>query len=131
MAPAITCYVTDCGYPTPANLFSNAALQVYLPLAPAQPAAPSTSRVERPARPSVTEGITESEWNLFLHKWGRYTWQTRISDVMLRDELGSCMETDLRQVAFNQGFVITKEELKIKDLSIMILHPSSHVVALH
>ena len=76
----------------------------------------------------------ESEWNFFLHEWGRYTRLTGISDATLRDELWSCMESDLRQLAFSEGFTANIEDkllLKIKDLAVTVLHSSLHVVALH
>ena len=44
------------------------------------------------------------------------------------------MESDLRQLAFSEGFSATTEAellLKIKDLAVTVLHPSAHVVALH
>ena len=92
------------------------------------------ARVERPSRPTVTSGMSESDWNFFLHEWGRYSRQTGISGDILRDELWSCMEDDLRQLAFSEGFSATTEEellRKIKDLAVTILHPSVHVVTLH
>ena len=145
MAPAILCTVKDCEYTTPTNLSSEVAFQTLLlhrkdthnepmPQHPVQTAAPPTCRVERPTRPSVTAGMSETEWNFFMHEWGRYTRQTGISDAILRDELWSCMEADLRQLAFSEGFVAnTEDEIlhKIKDLAVTVLHPSSHVVALH
>jgi hypothetical protein len=54
--------------------------------------------------------------------------------TVLRDELWSCMESDLRQLAFSEGFSATTEaELvkHIKDLAVTVLHPCVHVVALH
>ena len=78
--------------------------------------------------------MSESDWSFFLHEWARYTRLTGIKDEILRDELWSCMEESLRQLAFSEGFVANTEiELisKIKDLAVTTLHPSVHVVALH
>ena len=104
------------------------------PALPQQATVQSASKVERPHRPTVTAGMSETDWNFFLHEWGRYTRQTGIQDVTLRDELWSCMEPDLRQLAFSEGYQATTEaELlkQIKELSVTVLHPSVHIVALH
>ena len=102
--------------------------------APASPNHQSTAKIERPSRPSVTAGMSETDWNFFIHEWGRYTRQTGITDTVLRDELWSCMETELRQLAFSEGFTANSEaELltQIKSLAVTILHPSVHVISLH
>ena len=94
----------------------------------------SMIKVERPSRPSVTAGMSETDWNFFIHEWRRYTRQTGVTDVVLRDELWSCMETELRQLAFSEGFTAnTEDELlkQIKSLAVTILHPSVHVISLH
>ena len=73
--------------------------------------------------------MNESEWNFFLHEWGRYSRQTGIKDDVLRDELWSCMETELRQLAFSEGFsAITENDLlqQIKNLAVTVLH-ATHV----
>ena len=147
MAPAIPCTVDQCAWTSPDKLSSETAMQLLLmhrqdihsdlAAAPA-PAlhAPvqSAGKVERPHRPTVTTGMSETDWNFFLHEWGRYTRQTGIQDVTLRDELWSCMESDLRQLAFSEGYqAATEAELlkQIKELSVTVLHPSVHIVALH
>ena len=92
------------------------------------------SKVERPTRPTVKPGMSETNWSFFLSEWGRYTRQTGITDAVLRDELWSCMEPELRELAFHQGFVAnTEAELltRIKDLAVTVLHPSVHLVNLH
>ena len=120
MAPPIACSVVECKY----LLHRKDVYGELLPPAPSQPAATATSRVERPARPSVTAGKSESEWNFFLHEWGRYTRHTGISDAVVRDELWSCTKSNPGQLAFSEGFfVMTKAELllKIKDLAVTVL----------
>ena len=141
--PAIPCSVPDCQFQTAAGLSSEVGLQIILlhrqdvhgmtPAAP-QPPSPSSAKAMRPTRPTVNAGMSESEWSFFLHEWARYTRLTGIKDEVLRDELWSCMEESLRQLAFSEGFVAkTETELisKIKDLAVTTLHPSVHVVALH
>ena len=94
----------------------------------------NTARVEKPTRPAVTAGMNESDWNFFLHEWRSYSHPTGIKDEVLRDELWSCMETDLRQLAFSEGFSATTEDdllQQIKRLAVTVLHPSVHVITLH
>ena len=146
MAPSIPCTTPQCQFSTPAQPSSEAAMQIlYLhrqdvhqlepPPHPAQQQIPSnTARVEKPTRPAVTAGMNESDWNFFLHEWGRYSRQTGIKEAVLRDELWSCMETELRQLAFSEGFRATTENdllQQIKNLAVTVLHPSVHVIALH
>ena len=142
MAPAIPCTVPECQFATPANLSGEIAFQllqnhrqdVHGRQHPDTPPAQPAFKTERPARPSVTAGMSETDWNFFLHEWNRYTRQTSISGATLRDELWSCMETDLRQLAFSEGSTATTEEellKKIKDLAVTVLHSSVHVVNLH
>ena len=142
MAPAIPCTVPECQFATPANLSGEIAFQllqnhrqdVHGRQNPETPPAQPAFKTERPARPSITAGMSETDWNFFLHEWNRYTRQTSISGATLRDELWSCMETDLRQLAFSEGSTATTEEellKKIKDLAVTVLHSSVHVVNLH
>ena len=71
----------------------------------------------RPTRPTVIAGMSESEWSFFLHEWARYTRLTGIRDEILRDELWSCMEDNLRQLAFSEGFVANTEPELIAKIS--------------
>ena len=80
-----------------------------------QPPSPAPSKAMRPTRPTVTAGMSESDWSFFLHEWARYTRLTGIKDEILRDELWSSMEESLRQLAFSEGFVAqTENELITK-----------------
>ena len=94
----------------------------------------STAKVERPSRPTIKQAMSETSWNFFLHEWKRYTRQTGIKDATLIDELWSCMDNELRELAFNEGFEANDEDsllTHIKSLAVTVLHPSVHVVALH
>ena len=145
MPPALPCTVPDCEFATPANLTSEVAMQLLilhrqdqhatapLPGSPG-PQSTSTAKVERPSRPLIKQGMSETSWNFFLHEWKRYTRQTGIKDATLIDELWSCMDAELRELAFNEGFEAVNEEsllANIKSLAVTVLHPSVHVVALH
>ena len=91
-------------------------------------------KAERPRRPSVKIGLNESDWAFFQHEWDRYTRQTKLEGQTLIDELWSCMDQELRQLAFNEGSSFTNVNQlmsTIKCLSVTTLHPSVHVVALH
>ena len=54
--------------------------------------------------------MSKTSWNFFLHEWKRYTRQTGIKDATLIDELWSCMDAELRELAFNEGFEAVNEE---------------------
>ena len=64
-------------------------------------------KAERPKRPTVKLGLNESDWEFFVHEWERYTRQTGLTGTVLVDELWSCMETELRQSAFNERSICT------------------------
>ena len=141
MHPALPCTVPDCEFATPANLSSEVAMQLLImhrqdqhdsALLPGGPGtqSSSTAKVERPSRPSIKQGMSETSWNFFLQEWNRYTRQTGIKDTTLLDELWSCMDAELRELAFNEGFEAINEQsllTHIKSLAVTILHPSVHV----
>ena len=100
-----------------------------VPALPMQAPVQSTGKVEteRPRRPTVTTGMRKTGWNFFLHECGRYTRQTGIQDVTLRDKLLSSVESDLRQLAFSEIYLATTEvELlrQTKELSATVLDPA-------
>ena len=53
------------------------------------------SKVEKPKRPTVSTGFSESDWQFFVHKWERYSRQTQIQESQLTDELWSRMDDEL------------------------------------
>ena len=91
-------------------------------------------KTERPKRPSLSVGLSESDWAFFVTRWRRYVRQTDIIDQQLLDELWSCMDNELEKLAFGDSVEFkTEDELlsKIKNLSVTTLHPALHAVTLH
>ena len=82
----------------------------------------------------VYTGMSESEWTSFVHKWERYTRNSKLTEAQKLDELWACMDSDVERLAFNDGLTATTttDLLEgLKKLSVTELHPSVHVMALH
>ena len=60
-------------------------------------------KTERPKRPSLSVGLSESDWAFFVTRWRRYVRQTDIIDQQLLDELWSCMDNELEKLAFGDS----------------------------
>lgn len=93
-------------------------------------------KLDKKVRPSITPQMTEESWRFIIDEWSRYKRQTGITGQQLLDELWSCMNEELRQLAFNEGGsdnLTTEADLlkRIKKLAVVTLHPSVHVVSLH
>ena len=140
------CSNSDCSYSTPINIPSYdlviKTLELHINSAHGQNVAAVTHnntgdnsvKAERPKRPTVSLGFSESDWTFFVHKWKRYSRQTRIMGQQLLDELCSCMDDELEKLAFNEGSNADTEEnllAKIKNLAVTTRHPSVHVVNMH
>ena len=94
----------------------------------------TTAKVEKPKRPSVQAGMSETDWTFFVHKWNRYVRQTKLEGQQLIDELWACMDSEIERLAFNDNIAATTQSEimeSIKKLAVTVLHPSLHVVALH
>ena len=94
----------------------------------------ATAKVEKPKRPSVQAGMSETDWTFFVHKWDRYVRQTKLEGQQLIDELWACMDSEIERLAFNDNIAATTQSEimeSIKKLAVTVLHPSLHVVALH
>ena len=135
--PQMPCSAEHCEYMTPANIPTYElvikALEIHQnTVHSTRPdAAPKT---EKPKRPTVTTGMSEAEWEFFIHRWERYTRQTKLSGPTLIDELWATLDIDLERLAFHDNLnASSQEELlaSIKRLAVTVLHPSLHIVALH
>ena len=132
------CSFPECQFSTPQGVptfeLVIKALEIHVQTAHSQRNQGIQAKAERPTRPNVKLGMNESDWDFFLHEWERYSRQTGLIGQSLCDELWSCMESELRQLAFNEG---TKnddpEQLlqRMKCLAVTTLHPSVHIVTLH
>ena len=138
--PQMECSHEQCEFVTPANIPSYELVIKALELhtmsvhTSSQSHAQVNSKIEKPRRPSLSVGLSESDWSFFVTKWKRYVRQTKVSGQQLVDELWSCMDTDLEKLAFGDGSPHSDEDTllqKIKTLAVTTLHPSLHAVTLH
>ena len=136
----IDCSDESCSYSTPANIptyeliIKTLELHVKTVHQIQSSSEPSHTKTEKPKRPVITTGLSESEWSFFTSKWTRYVRQTRVSGQQLLDELWTCMDTELEKLAFADNLTATDQESllqRIKSLAVTTLHPSIHVVNLH
>ena len=151
----IKCPAPDCAtqYQTPDNLptyeLVTTHLQMHIAtnhaLAPAAPGLhvpqpgqvhPQTSKVDKRSRPEVTQDMSEHNFRFFESEWNLYKRATGIQGQTLVDELWSCMSSDLKKLAFDQGSIdsLNTEDLmmaRIKSLAVAVLHTAIHTVHLH
>ena len=80
--------------------------------------------------------MIELQWRFYISEGERYERQIGVEGQARLDELWSTMDTELRQLAFNEGSeeTLTSKELmlaRIKSLAVTVLHSSVHIVSLH
>ena len=151
----IKCPAPDCAtqYQTPDNLPTYELVTTHLQMhiatnhatAPAAPGLhvpqpgqlhPQTSKVDKRSRPEVTQDMSEHNFRFFESEWNLYKRATGIQGQTLVDELWSCMSSDLKKLAFDQGSIdsLNTEDLmmaRIKSLAVAVLHTAIHTVHLH
>ena len=147
MAPPapIHCYAPNCDYVTPAETTTIAQALQFMTLhvqvahpAPvaAAPGPRPTTKVEHWTRPEINMDTSERDWRFFLAEWEDYKRATAVTGVAVLDELWSCMASDLKKLAFDQGgkIALVTEQLmldRIKSLAVTVLHSAVHTVHLH
>ena len=145
--PPMTCSAAGCAYSTPVGAPDFAAQLTCMSLHtqqahPAQGAAGAASadrptcKVDKRARPTVSLEMSEHDWRFFLSEWADYKRATGVSGQNMLDELWSCMVSDLKRLAFDQGGkdLLNTEELmlaRLKLLAVSVLHAAVHTVSLH
>ena len=134
------CSAEDCTYETPSNIPTYElvirALEIHTQTVHRIHSGVShgPTKTEKPKRPILTTGMSEAEWEFFIHRWERYKRQTNLSEQGLLDELWATLDLDLERLAFHDNLqASTATELleAIKNLAVTVLHPSVHIVALH
>ena len=94
------------------------------------------SKVDKRPLPEASQDMSEHEFRFFESEWNLYKRATGIQGQTLVDELWSCMSSDLKKLAFDQGDVeaLNTEDLmmkRIKSLAVAVLHTAIHTVRLH
>ena len=149
MAPPapLACSKTACEWKTPPNcpswdlmmrameLHMGAEHSVNIATASSAHAA-APSKVDKRPRPEASQDMSEHEFRFFESEWNLYKRATGIQGQTLVDELWSCMSSDLKKLAFDQGDVdaLNTEDLmmkRIKSLAVAVLHTAIHTVRLH
>ena len=105
MAPpgVMHCSSQDCEFSTPENIPTYElvirALEIHVASAHSNTRTSTSSdgpsRVEKPKRPVIECGMSETDWTFFVHKWQRYTRQTKLNTQQKVDELWACMDSEL------------------------------------
>jgi hypothetical protein len=100
------------------------------------PRDPAITKIDRRSRPVVSIDMSEHDWRFFVSEWEDYKVATGVTGTSLVTELWSCMNDELRRLAFNQGGKtgLTTEALmlaRIQSLAVTILHAAVHTVELH
>ena len=144
MAPPaqIPCPSPGCGWKTPENIptydLVTTHLQLHVSTNHAAGGGPShnTAKVDKRPRPEATQDMSEHAFRFFESEWSLYKRATGISGQTLIDELWTCMNTDLKQLVFDQGsteLLDTEEKMmsRIKSLAVAVLHTAVHTVRLH
>ena len=106
--PPMQCSAEDCSYITPSNIPTYElvirALEIHtqtVHLPHTQPH--GSTKTEKPKRPTLTTGMSEAEWEFFIHRWDRYKRQTNLSGQGLLDELWATLDLELEQLAFHDN----------------------------
>ena len=145
--PPMACPSPGCAYTTAENLPTYDILTTHLqmhiatnhapvPAAGPQPGPPpQTAKVDKRSRPEATQDMSEHDFRFFQSEWNLYKRATGIQGQTMVDELWSCMSSDLKKLAFDQGGVdsLNTEDLmmtRIKTLAVAVLHTAIHTVHL-
>ena len=143
--PPVSCSSPGCQYTTPDGIedfkLITDQLILHAQLAHAV-TAQSTSvgqtvaKMDKRPRPEAKQDMSEHDFRFFESEWGRYKRAAGITGQTLVDELWSCMSSDLKKLAFDQGDVdsLNTEKLmlqRIKSLAVAVLHTAVHTVHLH
>ena len=117
------CQVENCEFETAANLatFDNQfkMLELHLrmahpQLAPAPGAASSQAaggpKPDKLPRPTISEGITQTDWVWFEDRWARYKRSTGLHGQSAVDQLWACASDGLARSCYDSGVSSTTEE---------------------
>ena len=67
---------------------------------------------DRLPRPTIGEGVTESDWCHFLDKWSRFKRSTLqgANSQQISDQLWACCESSLEKAVYNSGVTSDNDE---------------------
>ena len=143
--PPVSCSSPGCQYSTPEGMEDFKLITEHLTMhvqlahaaaAPPVPGPPASAKLDKRPRPEAKQDMSEHDFRFFESEWGRYKRAGGLQGQTLVDELWSCMSSDLKKLAFDQGDIDTlnTEDLmmkRIKSLAVAVLHTAVHTVHLH
>ena len=107
------CVKTDCDWQTPLNCPTWDQVKHFMDLhVQAEHAQPRTTanagnKAPKLPRPTLSEDISEGDWNYFCEQWKRYKRATNLSAEDVTDELWACLSDDLARQCFDHGANMT------------------------
>ena len=134
MAPPapMACEVAGCQYQTRAGLnsYDQQFQQIRLHLAMAHPdvrelldnsmasnaSTQGSTRAEKLPRPTLTEDITEADWNFFEDSWSRYKRSTGLEGQSVIDQLWACASHSLAKSCYQSGATATTTEKELLEI---------------
>ena len=112
---AKSCYVPECEYVTPQGIPSYELILKDLEMhvryahkgvgSSQETYGSSSSKADKLPRPSIGEGVTETDWAHFLDKWNRYKRSALqgATEQFTTDQLWACCEVSLETAIYNSG----------------------------
>ena len=101
-------FVTPAAIPT--YEYDIKALEIHVQTAHTGSSRDLTPKTEKPKRPVLTTNMSESDFVFFQHKWKRYKLLSQIDGQLLIDELWACMDSEMEQIAFQDGISKTNPD---------------------
>ena len=99
--PAIECPIADCTYVTDdVDAVAAAALLNIHAIVHRQDSSTVKQKPPKIARPVLTRGSTDEEWNTFIKRWELFKQGTDIPTGQITTQLLKCCETDLEEDIF-------------------------------
>ena len=109
------CYIEDCPYTTTQGLpnFELVMKDLDMHLRSVHMVAAGSqsnnqggsNKADRLPRPTISEGVTETDWAHFLDKWNRYKRSALqgVTQQYVTDQLWACCEPSLEAAVYNNG----------------------------
>ena len=142
--PPMKCQVTECEFATAANLatfdhqFKMLELHLRMAhpqLAPAVTSAPPTHggaggpKPDKLPRPTISEGITQTDWVWFEDRWQRYKRSTSLYGQAAVDQLWACASESLARSCYDSGVSsITEEDVLLKAMKRLAIRAQNRMV---
>ena len=133
------CVKRDCDWQTPLNCPTWDQVKHFMDLhvqaEHAQPRAAANAGNKAPKlpRPTLSEDISEGDWNYFCEQWKRYKRAINLSAEDVTDELWACLSDDLARQCFDHGanMTTTTEKDLLALLKVYSIRSQNHLVSIN